>query len=469
MNFQKKKDKEVRILVQRADRLGDVIFSLPVLERIKQNYPSATIDFLTSKIGNDFVNGHPLINQTIVSPENPLKTVFVNYLKSREYDFYISLWNEPKFAYLGKRVGIPCRIGDSSNLSLKWLYTHPVHQNWRDFTKHQIEFNLDLLKPLKCGEGPIIKSIPTSPIIDDDVCSKIKLVNAESLQVILIFIGTGGSNAPIPEHEIKRLVDVLSNKDAFFIILCGENSDMLSKVEGPKILNLLGNTSLKELVSYIKFCDFYIGPDTGPSHIASFFNKPLLFFCARKPNAPTRFGPMSTYFKIIRKDYSCPYFCQSRKCTISCFPYVTANVLHHELTKIVLENTGKKLVFSESAIITIHMLNSVRVMYLVNNRFDFMRSKKAIEKATSRGLIIFPYLVRKSKTIDMMRFAIKKNINVIQSHNQMSVFPRLIQFYVGVIRQYIKPIYVHQPFIEDVSNRDYLDMYIKEWDRVSRR
>ena len=100
---------------------------------------------------------------------------------------------------------------------------------------------------------------------------------------------------------------------------------------------------------------------------------------------------------------------------------------------------------------------------------DFMRSKKAIEKATSRGLIIFPYLVRKSKTIDMMRFAIKKNINVIQSHNQMSVFPRLIQFYVGVIRQYIKPIYVHQPFIEDVSNRDYLDMYTKEWDRVSRR
>jgi ADP-heptose:LPS heptosyltransferase len=468
VNVQKNKDKEVRILVQRADRLGDVVFSLPVLERIKKDYPSATIDFLTSKIGNDFVKDHPLIRKTIISPANPLTTDFVNYLKSRKYNLYISLWNEPKFAYLGKKVGIPCRIGDSSNLSLKWLYTHPVFQNWRDFTKHQIEFNLDLLKPLKCVKGPLIKSIPTDSIIDEDVCSKVKLINADSKQVVLIFIGTGGSNAPIPEHEIKPLVEVLTQKEKFFVILCGEKSKMLSKIEGSKILNLLGKTSLKELVSYIKFCDFYIGPDTGPSHIASFFDKPLVFFCARKPNAPTRFGPVSTYFKILRKDYTCPYFCQTRKCTSDCSPYVTASSLHQELIKIVLESGKKKPVFSDSTIKTIHMLNSVRVMYLVNNRFDFMRSKKAIENATSRGLIIFPYLVRKSKTLDMMQFAIKKNINVIQSHNRMSVFPRLIQFYVGTIKQYVRPIYVNQAFIEEVSNKDYLAMYTKEWDKVSK-
>ena len=85
MNVQKNKDKEVRILVQRADRLGDVVFSLPVLERIKKDYPSATIDFLTSKIGNDFVKDHPLIRKTIISPANPLTTDFVNYLKSEGY------------------------------------------------------------------------------------------------------------------------------------------------------------------------------------------------------------------------------------------------------------------------------------------------------------------------------------------------------------------------------------------------
>ena len=156
-----KSSKEMKILVQRADKLGDVILSTPVIEALRTHYPHAKIDILTSKIGEDYCDGHEQINK-IYSIDLSLSFLkkmtyiikLIQNIRKENYSLYISVWNRPILSYIGWLSKIPIRVGDSSNPTLKWLFTHKIKQSWCDFTRHQAEFNLELLKSLKL---PVLK------------------------------------------------------------------------------------------------------------------------------------------------------------------------------------------------------------------------------------------------------------------------------------------------------------------------
>ena len=69
-----------KILIQRADRLGDVILSTPVIETLKQKFPNCELHVLTSKIGSEYLKQHPLVNKVIVV-DWAMKPWFVEYKK----------------------------------------------------------------------------------------------------------------------------------------------------------------------------------------------------------------------------------------------------------------------------------------------------------------------------------------------------------------------------------------------------
>ena len=75
-----------RILIQRADRLGDVVLSCPVIESLKYHRPELKIDVLTSPIGAKFLEGHPLISNLYIidmnsdDKHNELNSLVFKYL-----------------------------------------------------------------------------------------------------------------------------------------------------------------------------------------------------------------------------------------------------------------------------------------------------------------------------------------------------------------------------------------------------
>ena len=273
-----------KILIQRADRLGDLVLSLPVIERIKQNLPDSKITLLTSSIGEALAKEHPLIDHVITVKEYSLihKSYWklINSIKKKKFDAYISLWNNPLFAYLGFLCKIPIRVGDKSNPSLAIFYTHRVFQQWNDFTRHQINFNLDLLEPFQFSNQTITTKVYTSKETDITMLDIMRQSLPKSQKTVLIFTCTGGTNHPIPEHAIVPFVHHLL-KHHFNVILCGQgrattlNGALLLSLRKKNLLNLIGKTTLTELISIIKLSDFYIGPDTGPTHLASFLKKPI--------------------------------------------------------------------------------------------------------------------------------------------------------------------------------------------------
>ena len=91
--------KPIKILIQRADRLGDMIFTLPVIEEVKKRYPHVSIHILTSKLNKDLIESHPLVDKCIiVNLDEKWLSAFrdlISNVKEEQYTIYISLWNNP--------------------------------------------------------------------------------------------------------------------------------------------------------------------------------------------------------------------------------------------------------------------------------------------------------------------------------------------------------------------------------------
>ena len=106
------KNKLAKCLIQRADRLGDVIFSLPVIEQLNETYPNLEIHMLTSSIGSKICHNHPKIAKVYqINVDHSLfskaSRQVIRKLKQEKYDLYISLWNHPRMALLGCLARIP--------------------------------------------------------------------------------------------------------------------------------------------------------------------------------------------------------------------------------------------------------------------------------------------------------------------------------------------------------------------------
>jgi ADP-heptose:LPS heptosyltransferase len=466
------KRRPIKILLQRADRLGDTIFTLPVIEALHNFYPNVQLDMVVSPIGAEIISGHPYITRYYVINGEKASTSDVKKLASslikESYDVYISLWNHPKMALLGKFAKIPVRIGDSSNPTLKWLYTHRIHQRWDDFTRHQVELNLELLTPLG-----IMNAIPKIHLhTDPDAVAKMQTVMKEKCapdrKVIFIFSATGGTNLPIPEKAVMEFSEAAIKTGDYQIVIGGPRKagSLFYDYEGTHFINMVGQTSMSELMALITLSDFYLGPDTGPSHIAAFFNKPMLFFSPIKPNPPSRWGPFTGYFSIVRREYVCRHTATER-CTSKCLSWINGGVLWSHFKHLEREvMLNHELRFGEQK--KWHLLNSYRVLAVATNNDEFRELKTVAKVLKKDGLVVFVIKLNGRGVMSLIKLintVLRRNINVIHGRVPKWILGAL-SFYIGAVKAYTRPIYLPVTLNKYIEVDDLLEIYLDRWRNV---
>ena len=102
--------------------------------------------------------------------------------------------------------------------------------------------------------------------------------------------------------------------DARFAVLGGKQDESLggiiSRVEPERCFNLCGQTSLLEMVEWLRLCDLLITNDTGPMHVAAALGKPLMALFG--PTEPRRTGPYGQLNRVMRIDLPCSPCLKSR-------------------------------------------------------------------------------------------------------------------------------------------------------------
>ena len=326
----------MNILIIKLSAIGDVVHTLPFLEVLKKGFPEARIDWLVEEAASRVIEGHPAIHRIILSRRkswqkkltekaNPLSLLgeisgFLKELRSSEYDLVVDLQGLFKSGILvglskGKRkVG----ISGSREGARLFLNELPIRV---DYDQHAIDRYLKVAESLGCDSARWDGHIPVSGS-DRRLIDQI-LVSSRMEKEPLVAIN------PIARWRTKLwrperfaiLADRIRDEMGCEVIFTGSNLDeqIIGDITGMMkagVLNLAGQTNLKELAYLYSRCKVLITTDTGPMHMAAAMGCPVVALFG--PTAPWRTGPYGKGHKVIRADVECsPCFkkrCDHMKC-----------------------------------------------------------------------------------------------------------------------------------------------------------
>jgi len=309
IRFKKLKESKIkRILVIRLDHIGDVLLTTPTFKALRNKFPKARIDVLVRPFTKELLIENKNVDK-IISLNPPWfareKISFLNLLKFlknnfRRYDLVIELHADPRNIILASFVG-KYRIGYGIR-GFSFLLNKVVHYDNK--IKHMIDRNLDVVRAI--GADTENKELELNlsekeSNFADEIFKKYKIKSA-----IVINPGTGRIHKYWFNDRWANVADRLIEKYKTKIILTGNKQDMKDCDEVYRLIknrketiNLCGKTNLRQLAAIIKKCALFLGPDTGPMHIARAVKTPLIGLFG--PVNPAEWGYSEEKYKYLNK------------------------------------------------------------------------------------------------------------------------------------------------------------------------
>jgi heptosyltransferase-1 len=330
-----------RILIVKLSAIGDVVQTLPMVEALKERYPQAHIDWLVEEEASDLLIGHPALKRVIVSRRKSwqkrlflkgqfwitLREIgkFIRDLRSLKYDWVIDNHGIFKSGLLvilsrGRRkIGFRASpgIADEGN----YLCTRERYKPL-NIERHALERYLDLIAQVGV---PVSKPTLHFVVPADSRRKAEKLLQQHGFcagPLVVIHPMAKWATKQWPLENFARLADALVQKGAS-VVFTGSLDDREPVREilrwvptSGKVLNLVGETTLRELAGLFSLSDLVLTPDTGPMHVAAAVQAPLIALFG--PTAPWRTGPYGNDHVILRRSLACSP-CFKKKCaTIEC-------------------------------------------------------------------------------------------------------------------------------------------------------
>ena len=244
----------MNILLWNTAYLGDVVLSTPVIRTLLDNLKDSRIAFVGRPFITEILKGYPI---ELIPYDKSLSASFQVLKRIKDFDIVISMHRSMRTAIILFLSRIPIRIGfDRSELS--FLYTHLVEHRWE---VHEVERNLELLKPL--GVKNFIREPKLFVEHEERQKVKEKFQLPEEFVVISPF-----SNFPLKEWYTEGWGYVIKNLEVPCVIV--GTKDQEEKARAFKgAINLVGKTSLRELLAVISLSKLVISCDSSPVHMAN--------------------------------------------------------------------------------------------------------------------------------------------------------------------------------------------------------
>ena len=254
----------MKFLIWQTAFLGDVVLSTPIVRTLQKNFPDADITFV----------GRPFIKELFKGWDIELLPFSKGFIESftvvkklRDFDVAIVPHRSLRTALIMLFSRIPERIGfDRSEFPL--AYTHRVKHRW---DLHEVDRNLELLRPLGVEDMERRTYLPLTREETEEVLEKLGLRSGHYV-VINPF-----SNFPLKEWSLENWLGLMNKLKEYEIVVTGLKSDrekVLSIKDRASFIDLVGKTSLRELMAVLSGAKLVISNDSSPVHIANAFGVP---------------------------------------------------------------------------------------------------------------------------------------------------------------------------------------------------
>ncbi|HOG46939.1 MAG TPA: glycosyltransferase family 9 protein [Anaerolineae bacterium] len=316
-----------KIVVLRANGLGDFLQATPALRALGKAYPAAEITFLTLPWLQRFLSGrypylrrveviprYPGINEPAPHEPQPAEAVeaFFARMQAEHFDLAIQMHgggaeSNPFIAKLGAR----------HTLALAAAGSLPLEQNLRYcYYQHEVIRYLELVGQL----GVVWDGLQTDlPVLAGDRVRLAQVWRPEGRRYAVLHVGAGDVRRRWPAERFARVAEHLYARYGCEVVLTGraEERPALEQVQaGCRVLlvDLGERLDLGMMAALLSGAALLVSNDTGPAHMAYALDTPavIVFWCGNVITA----GPLKRerFRPVLSWTLTCPICGTAGRC-----------------------------------------------------------------------------------------------------------------------------------------------------------
>jgi heptosyltransferase-2 len=334
-----------RILVRGPNWLGDAVMCEPALRGLRRLFPDAQIALLVKPAVADLFVGHPALTRVLTYDSKgrhaglPGKWALAGQLRRQGFDLAILFQNAFEAAFLTFLAGVPRRYGYATD-GRSLLLSDSVAVPDRRMLVHQVRYYWDLLKPLGLTGDPPAPELVVFPEEEQAMAGRFAQGGLTGTDIVVgINPGStyGGAKRWLPERfaevtdRLRRTIRESPGQQVSVVIFGAAGEERLGQDIAARLscrsLVLSGATTIRELMAALKRCAMLLTNDTGPMHIASAFQVPVVAIFG--PTDWRTTSPFGNAHAIVRQPVDCAP-CLLRECPIDhrCMTRVTVDQVY---------------------------------------------------------------------------------------------------------------------------------------------
>lgn len=301
-----------RICVIKPSALGDVVQTLPLLPALRARYPDSRITWVVNRELSEVLTDHPHLDEVLPFDRRAsLRSWFrlLGELRQRQFDLVLDLQGLLRTGVMTAATGAPVRIGletsrEGANLSCNGIVanTHrhiPAHQRyWR------------VAEVLGAGH---VRPLTQIAVRREHSNWAETVLAGLKRPILAIHPGARWVTKRWPVEKFAVVACRALRSLGFSAVILGGESDAVlgGRLDelvrrfhpAGRVLNLAGQTNLKQLAVVLKASAVLLTNDSGPMHLAAGLGTPVLgvFTCTD----PARSGPPGDRHVLVQTNLSC--------------------------------------------------------------------------------------------------------------------------------------------------------------------
>lgn len=302
------------LCILRLSALGDISHTLPIFYTLRHVWPETKITWIIGKTEYELVKGIKNVEFIIFDKAKGLSEYLQLYkkLKNKQFDILLHMQMSLRASMISLLIKANIKVGFDKKRAKdgQWLFTNkkiaPLSQ------QHVIDSFFGFTDAIGISDKKYIWDLPLS---EKDKASAKQLI-ATTEKYIIISPCSSKDYRNWNSKGYAAIADYIKNNYHYNVILSGGKSQTEQQY-GSEImqycsttpLNLIGKTTIPELLSLIDMAEFMISPDSGPAHMATAMNTPVIGLYAT--TNPDRARPylsskwtVNRYPEAINKKYA---------------------------------------------------------------------------------------------------------------------------------------------------------------------
>lgn len=282
----------LNILIVRLSALGDAVCTLPVAVALKEQFPESRITWVVDPRFAGIIECCSAVDEIVIcKPSASLASLprFPN-----PFDLALDMQGLSKSALVVKQAKAKLKLGYHWQREVAPFFSKAVLPD--PTSLHVVDQYLDVARA--AGAESEVAEFRLIPKDEDREAMKALLKSSGVTgSFVVMNAGAGWATKRWTPNHFATLIEMLAAKEIRSVLIGGkadadiEAAEQVVSACPVPVVNLLGKTSVRELVALISLSNAHVGGDTGSTHIAAALGVPAIgLYSITKPARSCPYG-----------------------------------------------------------------------------------------------------------------------------------------------------------------------------------